>query len=184
MRKSVLLVTIFLCAFTWTGWAQSTGGSFLSIHVGTLTSNHPGLGIIYGSRTGIVFGPEVGIAVAHQLKIYGKILYFTKSKNNSSLTQWLINLGLQYDVPISPDICFELQAGPTYSHATETFFGSPSPGSARMAVFTGLGLEKVFLGTPFSIFVEAQGVFTPFSGSKPGGNYGGFNASVGSRYYF
>ena len=186
---------------------------FISANLGVFVSSLKDFDRVYDSNLGIAFGAGIGLPLSSRTYIYGKATYFvktgvpvlytytyqngtlvnvsqTKTDGTASFHQWIINGGLQYNFFLSENFALGLNGGLTYTKISETMTSvnttvtSTLDASGLLGFFAGMGLERSFSESPFSVFAEAQYNFVQHDILAAAGNYGGANLTLGLRYYF
>ena len=170
---------------------ETTG--YLSLSVGFFTTDNSRFSDTYDSPTSFVIGGGLGIPVVNRLHLVGKVTHFAKNSSDDTahFKQWIVNGGLQYGLPLTEGVIMDFQAGVTYSSVSEVVsYGSPGSSSSSLTVngmlgfWAGVGAERFFPHSPFSLFAELQYNITRSDVSALVGTYGGLNASLGFRYHF
>jgi hypothetical protein len=120
----------------------------------------------------------------------GRLVSITETRNGTAkFKEWIFNGGLQYNLFPSEDFTLGVMGGVSYSkifeeqRSTNGSVSSGFEGAGIIGMFVGLGLERNFQTSPFTVFSEAQYnySFLRFLGL---GEYGGLNLSLGIRYHF
>lgn len=206
-RKCLLLSLLILISnfsLSQTIHIPSTFISALKDFSKTYDSN---LGFAFGAGVGFPLSK-----ISNRMYLYGKATYFSKrgvpvlysyyyedgvlvriterKDGSETFKQWIINCGLQYNLFLLKDFTLGLNGGLTYSAVINKWItkNGTEKGSWNESIltgdFVGIGLEKNFINSPFTIFVEAQYNFTWHVLKTYWRNYGGTNLTVGLRYYF
>jgi hypothetical protein len=195
---------------------SNQNSAFISANLGGFITAHEGFANTYDSKFG--FAPEVslGLPLSTRLYLFGKATYFAKTgvplittysidtsgtvtiisqrkEGTAKFHQWLFNLGLFYDIPLSENYLLAVEAGGTMTTFGENieyhdYMGEltseESGGGGFLGFFAGLSLERNFGDSPFSVFAEAQYNFSRSDPLSLIGKYGGTNLSLGAKYYF
>lgn len=169
---------------------EATG--FLSLGVGSFSTDNSRFTDTYDSRTALVGGAGLGIPIVRRLHFYGKVTYFAKtsSDDHAKFRQWIVNGGLQYGLPLSGGVILDFQGGATYSSISEEVLSdepagpsSSLQGNGILGFFGGIGAELPLSQSRFSLFAEAQYNLTRKDIASLVGTYGGFTALLGIRYH-
>jgi hypothetical protein len=212
MKKQVLcaLLLILVAGYSGTSQTKVMRSPFVSINIGGFMTSLKDFSKIYDSNLGFAFGAGLGLPMSSRTYLYGKATYFAKSGippviyrniysnaysesgdgGRAYFRQWIINVGIQYNLFLSDDFTLGMNGGVTYTRVSETLpipgtgVSSSLHGSGALGMFGGLAIEKNFLESPFSIFAEAQHNFVRHDLIDQVGDYGGANLTLGIRYYF
>jgi hypothetical protein len=214
MKKSVFIVSAFILLSQSAVLSQTAElrSAFVSANVGVFVTANANFSKVYDSKAGFVFGGGIGLPLSTRAYLYGKVTYFSKSGvpviytytyqngNLVSITetkggtatfkQWIFNGGIQYNIFLSEDFTLGITGGIAYSRFSEeqrspaSSLTSTIDGTGVFGFFGGIGIEKNFQGSPFSVFAEAQYNYSRRDLVGVVGDYGGLNLDLGIRYYF
>ena len=186
--------------------------AFVSANLGGFVALREGFSKVYDSNIGFAFGAGLGLPLSTRMYLYGKATYFSKTgvpviytytyqngnlvsvtetrDGTASFKQWIINGGLQYNVFLSEEYALPINGGVTYTRISEEqrsssgSVSSSTDGTGILGFFAGVGLERNFQDSPFSLFSEIQYNYSRRDILTQVGNYGGWNLTLGFRYYF
>ena len=175
------------------GLAQSPSRTpaFVSVGLGPFWTDRSGFAETYGSRAVLAGAVGFGLPVARHLHLYGKVMYMAEKSldETAQFKQWLVNAGLQYGLPLLDDIILAFQGGVAYSVVSEEThnadgLSSSLHGSGIQGLFGGVGAERTFDRSPWSVFAEIQYNTTRSDIASLVGEFGGLNIMLGIRYRF
>ncbi|MGE5379233.1 MAG: hypothetical protein ACM3KN_00195, partial [Candidatus Aminicenantes bacterium] len=138
MLKRVISVLIFLFISHYQVFSQSNipAPFYLSLNAGGFITAHENFSKTYDSNFGLTFGGGIGLPLSSKMYLTGRAVYFSKSgvptiyhyaydqngelvtqtkDGSAKYTQWFINGGLEYKVPLSESLTLYPMAGITYS---------------------------------------------------------------------
>jgi hypothetical protein len=167
---------------------------------------------VYDSNLGFSPAISLGLPISTRTYLYAKASYFFKNgvpytttygyqngqwgvisevrNGTATFRQLLLHAGLLTKIFLSPEYTIGIDGGLTFISQIEK--GSSTDGTLHttvssdgfMGFFGGLMIERNFRASPFSIIGDVQYNYSIGGALKPIGNYGGFNAGIGIRYYF
>jgi hypothetical protein len=211
-RYTFISLLIILSASPAVSQTVEQRSAFVSANLGGFVALREDFSKVYDSNLGFAFGGGLGLPLSSRMYLYGKATYFFKTgvpviytytyqdgnlvsiterrDGTASFKQWIINGGLQYNVFLSEDYTFPINGGITYTRISEEqrsssgSLSSSIDGTGILGLFGGVGVERNFQDSPFSVFAETQYNYSRRDILTAVGNYGGWNLTLGVRYYF
>lgn len=214
MLKRVIFVVLFLIISHYEVFSQSNipAPFYVSLNAGGFITAQENFSKTYDSKLGFTFGGGIGLPLSSKLYLTARANYFSKSgvpflyhyefdqdgritsitqtkEGSAKYTQWFINGGLEYKIPLSESFTLYPMAGVTYSRYREELkssdgsLGSSIDASGVIGFYGGTGLERRLEVIPFTVFAEAYYNFMRQSLLDYTGNIGGASMNVGVRYY-
>ncbi|MGE5429483.1 MAG: autotransporter domain-containing protein [Syntrophomonadaceae bacterium] len=214
MLKRIILVVVFLLISHCQMFSQSNipAPFYISLNAGGFITAHENFSKTYDSNLGFTFGGGIGLPLSSKLYMTGRGSYFSKSgvpilyhykfdqngrvtsvtqtkEGTAKYTQWFINGGLEYKIPLSESFTLYPMAGVTYSKYTEEAkssdgsLGSSINASGVIGLYGGAGLERRLEALPLTVFAETYYNFIRQSLLGITGNIGGASLNLGVRYY-
>jgi hypothetical protein len=208
-----LLIPMFILSHSSSSQTQEFKSPFVSGNLGCFVTSLKDFSKVYDSNIGFAFGGGVGLPLSSRTYLYGKATYFlksgvpviytysyqngtivsvTESRDGGTATfhQWIFNGGIHYNFFLSEEFTLGVDGGLTYAKISETMqsatatLSSTLDAAGALGFFAGLGLERNFSQSPFTVFAEAQYNYIRHDILTAVGNYGGANLTFGLRYYF
>jgi len=208
----LLLVSLLLLAVTASAQDTNKRTAYFSANVSSYNSPQS-----YGpsrnegsSRIGGGIG--VGIHLIENIYLYGKATYIGKSNFtgiydnnyyktefnisenlsmvNASISQLVVNGGIQYNINLSKQLLIGVLGGITYSlvdQEARLYSGElvqKIDYQSFYGYFGGLSVEKSFKDSEFSMFAEAIYNYIDDKSAYFRNVFSGMNFTIGGRYYF
>ncbi len=205
----VIFILINVSVFSQSNYSKSF---IISLNSGGFLISRKNFSETYNSKLGPTFGFGLGATLSDKINLFGKATYFSKngipsisilntdntghstivtqkSDGTASFKEWLINVGLQYNLNLSKGLLLGMNGGLTFVYAKEVHNDKTgknilnSNASGLWGFFMGAGMEKRFGKSPFSLFMECQYNFNLYDFFELYTGFGGVNISIGSRVY-
>lgn len=204
-------ITLFLCISDIKAQAE-TKSAYVSLHGGLIYVSSDSFSKVYNSRFGFIFGGGIGLPISTRLSLYAKAALFRKSgvpviynykfENNNwilesetkdgsaEFRQWLFNFGLQYRILLSAEYLITIDGGINYTLISEDQkssdgnIGVSQSNNKFLGFWGGIGVERSFDKSPFSLFAELQYDYIKQNIVFLNANYGGIVMNTGIRYNF
>ena len=129
-----------------------------------------------------------GVSIAYTYAIQnGNWVPVAESKGGTAkFKEWIINAGILYNIFLSEKYTLGINGGMVWEIVNENKkgpgFNESNYGDGQVGVFVEAILERRFTNSPFSLIGQAQYNFTTWK-ILSDSNYGGFNISIGGRFY-
>ncbi|MFC2084849.1 hypothetical protein ACFLS9_07315 [Bacteroidota bacterium] len=214
MKKHVFIVFIILLIPSLISFSGNKikKSVFISGNLSFYQSNSNNTNNIQSNLPRIGFGLGVGFPLNNNIFFFGKINYLIKSDfdayydnstfrddiqvinnivyTNASISQLIVNGGLQYKIYLADEFTLGLIGGFTYSlvdqNAKDNFGETVSKISNEgfYGYFGGASLEKNIENENFSIFIEAIYNYIKSDVVYYRNVFSGLDLTIGGRYYF
>ena len=213
MKQLILLIiSVSMLAITTSGQDTDKRTAYFSANVSAYSSPQSNSPSRNDGQTRIGGGLGVGINLFHDVYFYGKATYIARSNftgiydNNSykteinisenlsmvnaSMSQLVVNGGIQYNIKFSKELSIGVLGGITYSlvdQETRLFSGElvqKIDYQSFYGYFGGASVEKSFKDSEFSMFAEAIYNYIDDKSAYFRNVFSGMNFTVGGRYYF
>lgn len=212
MRLILFLSAFSLLAISVSGQDAENRTAYFSANVSSYNSSQG-----YGSyrnegQSRIGGGVGFGMKLINNLYFYGKATYIARSNFtglydnnyyrtqvnisenlsmvNASISQLVVNGGIQYNILVSKDLTIGLLGGITYTMVDQEarlFNGELIQRidyQSFYGYFGGASLEKSFKNSDFTMFAEAIYNYIDDSSVYFRNVFSGMNFTIGGRYYF